>query len=469
MSNCIVKMGTFHKDPQGALLIEGQFETPRKLWEPRFDNGYPNVIYDPQAKLYRLYYTLFVKDDHSLNTTPEARKKGPYVIKGRKTGLAYAESKDGIHWTKPNLGLVEFEGSKDNNLILRDVQGTGVLYDAKERDPSRRYKLITLQEIKGKANLCVAFSADGIHFSELQVWPQESKSPVPGGDCHNSVFIDPRTNEYVLITRLWDNNIRVSAISRSKDFYHWTPPKELHRGRGFFDQVYSMPVFQYEGIYLGLASIFRDGDNSLKQQDNVDLELHWTTTLDRFIPCAPDDDSTFIPHGSEGKGYPDGEFDSNVIFSALPLEQDNKLVFYYMGGKGKHTGWRETALGRGYIEKDKFAYYTARDPAKPCVITTQGLNFPQKKVRLLLELNAGESCQVALLDRNGKVQQEGFEADKSVLSKSADGWYELSWQNAPYDKLDSSKFYALQITLNGGKLWAIADAYPRPLKYTRHI
>lgn len=470
MSNCIVKMGKFNKDPYEPLLIEGMFEHPQKKWEPRFDNGYPNVIWDPQAKLYRLYYTLFIKDDASLNTPPAKRKNKPYVISKRRTGLAYAQSKDGIHWEKPALGLVEFEGTTQNNLLMTDVQGTGVLLDQNDPDPTRRYKLITLSERKGKASLAVAFSQDGIHFSELMLWSKESQSPVPGGDCHNSVFIDPRSKEYVLITRLWDNNVRVSAISHSKDFINWTPPQEIARGRGFNDQIYSMPVFAYHGLYLGLASIFHDGDSSLPNADTVDLTLYWTTTLSDFMPVSPETDSIFIPHGNKETGYPSGKFDSSIIFSALPLEQDNKLIFYYMGGKGKHTGWRQTALGRGYIFKDKFAYYTARDINQPCIVTTQGLMFKSNKAYLLLYLAKNEHCEVALLDRNGKKIISGFEFDKSRLIKNKDGWYEITWENSPYASLDKNKFYSLQIKLMGGKLLAIkGDLYPRPLKYTRYI
>ena len=34
--------------------------------------------------------------------------------------VAYAESDDGVKWTKPNLGLVEYAGNKDNNLVAMD-------------------------------------------------------------------------------------------------------------------------------------------------------------------------------------------------------------------------------------------------------------------------------------------------------------------------------------------------------------
>jgi hypothetical protein len=60
---------------------------------------------------------------------------------------AYAESVDGVTWVKPELGLVEFRGSKKNNLV--DVGGAWgfvnlkVIKDEADPDASRRYKMVT--------------------------------------------------------------------------------------------------------------------------------------------------------------------------------------------------------------------------------------------------------------------------------------------------------------------------------------
>lgn len=467
MENCELQIGEFTKDPVGPLFREGIFEDPYLPWEPRFDNGYPNVLWDPEAELFRAYYTLFVKDPASRDTPPAERAKTPYVIEGRATGLGYAQSKDGVTWEKPYLGLVEFDGSTENNLIFRNVQGTSVIHDPKDPDPSRRFKLITLRE-EDDTSLCIAFSADGTTFSELQPWPAESKSPVPGGDCHNQVFIDPRTDEYVLMTRLWDNNLRVVAISRSKDFTNWTVPEEVHRGNGFEDQVYSMPVFPYQGLYLGLASMYHDGDSTLEGKENVDLELHWSTTATEFSQAAPGN-SVFIPHGKEKGGYPKGEFDSNVIFAALPLEIDGKLWFYYMGGKGKHTGWRESALGRGYIEKDKFAYYGSRKNSGGTVLTTQGLNFSSENLRVLADIGNGGEFACELRNTGGTEIIDGFELDACRVEPDDDGWLQISWAGSSVTDLDPEGYYALRIEMRKTKVWAIGgDVHPRPLKYTKH-
>ncbi|MFB9571845.1 hypothetical protein [Streptomyces yanii] len=465
MANCQIEMGSFVKDvDHNPLFREGIFENPRLPWEPRFDNGYPNVFWDPEHKKFRCYYTLFLRDPASLNTSPEKRSGRDYVIANRETGCCYAESTDGVHWTKPKLGLVSFDGSKDNNILFEHAQGTSVLYDPADPDPTRRYKLITLREAGG-TSLCVAFSSDGIHFSDLKPWP--ANSPSPGADCHNLVFRDSRTNEYVLITRLWDSNIRVSAMSRSTDFINWSKPVEVHRGNGFDSQIYSMPVFEYGDLYVGLASLYRDGDTTLPHYDTVDLALQWSINLTEWNNVAPED-STFIPHGKGMGKYPRGDFDSSVIFSSIPVEIEDKLYFYYMGGKGPHTGWRESALGRGYIEKDKFACYGSRTGNRPSSLTSQGFNFFGENIELLVDIEEGGWVKVDLMNQGGTVVQNGFEADNSTLRDLGNGWHQLTWHNSSVMNLNRESFYAMRITMQKAKLWAIqGDLYVRPLKYAK--
>ncbi|GED83271.1 hypothetical protein [Streptomyces sp. 6-11-2] len=462
MSNCQVRMGSFTKDTaHNPLFGEGLYEHPMLPWEPRFDNGYPNVFWDPEHRKFRCYYTLFLVDPSSSSTPVDQRIGKTYSTANRVTGCNYAESADGIHWTKPDLGLVDFNGSTANNILLKGVQGTSVLYDPEDPDPSRRYKLITLA-----SKLSVAFSADGIHFTPLRPWP--ANSPSPGADCHNRVFKDSVSGEYVLITRLWDSNVRVVAMSRSTDFVNWSKPVEVHRGNGLESQVYSMPSWEYgQGLYLGLGSVYTDGDKTLPDYDTVDLSLLWSTNTTEWNNVAPDE-STFIPHGSGMGRYPRGDFDSSVIFASVPIEMDNRLWFYYMGGKGWHTSWRQTALGRGWIEKDKFAYYGGRQVHKPTVVTTQGLSIFGDDVRFLVDVDHGGSVSVALMDQNGTAVQPGFEADRSVLEPGPDGWYQVRWRGADVRSLDPSLFHALQITMKNTRLWALGgDFYVRPLKYAK--
>lgn len=62
-----------------------------------------------------------------------------------KVLLCTAFSKDGLAWTKPNLGIQEWRGSKDNNIILQtgylDANCASIVKAPTEKDPARRYKL----------------------------------------------------------------------------------------------------------------------------------------------------------------------------------------------------------------------------------------------------------------------------------------------------------------------------------------
>ena len=87
--------------------------------------------------------------------------------RGNKTG--YAESTDGIHWEKPELGLVEHNGSTANNIQISDVHWTHcVLKDHAEPDADRRYKLAYWSRSEdAPSGIYVAFSPDGIHWKNL--------------------------------------------------------------------------------------------------------------------------------------------------------------------------------------------------------------------------------------------------------------------------------------------------------------
>ena len=87
--------------------------------------------------------------------------------------LCYAASRDGIHWTKPELGLVEYQGSTANNLADFpqdiDLPMAVVIHDLEDPDPNRRFKTAfsPLRDTSGnrRGGLSVAYSADGLHWT----------------------------------------------------------------------------------------------------------------------------------------------------------------------------------------------------------------------------------------------------------------------------------------------------------------
>ena len=94
---------------------------------------YGSIIKD--GTKYRMWYVAFDDNENS-------------KIASERWRVAYAKSVDGIAWTKPDLGLVEFNGNKHNNLLNMDGQAWGfvnlkVIKDESDPDPARRYKMST--------------------------------------------------------------------------------------------------------------------------------------------------------------------------------------------------------------------------------------------------------------------------------------------------------------------------------------
>ena len=119
----------------------------------------------------------------------------------REEFACYAESRDGIQWTKPNLGLFEFNGSRKNNIVWKGVAvGSWVPFrdDNPQCPPAARYKAIGLR-VTGKwdagavKELMPFQSADGIHWRSMG-----DKGIINDGffDSQNVVFWDPNTPSY---------------------------------------------------------------------------------------------------------------------------------------------------------------------------------------------------------------------------------------------------------------------------------
>ena len=109
--------------------------------------AYSSLFHD--GKKYRMYYTA----NHYVNR--KGRIEEPHA-----RYLCYAESNDGIRFTKPKLNLVEFRGSKQNNIVLAadtipgvklDPGHTTILRDTNPNCPPReRYKAICRSPVKGQ-------------------------------------------------------------------------------------------------------------------------------------------------------------------------------------------------------------------------------------------------------------------------------------------------------------------------------
>jgi len=448
VENAHLALGVVEKHPANPLFGE-QHE-----WEARFDNLSPNVIWDQDTQMYRCWYSPFIIDQRTTSTPREKRASQNYMAvrpARREMGVCYAESKDGIRWTKPSLGRVEFNGSTANNLVARRQSEAGVFKDPRDPDPARRYKMVT--HIPG--SMAVRFSPDGIAWSEAVACP-EIESP---GDTHSNALWVPELERYVLFTRLRsksragvavpDNlpedvanrlahSIRTVGRSESADFVHWTKVTEVFRGLEATRQTYAMPVFAYAGIYFGLVAMFNT------EADVVDCELAWspdTVRWERVCGGTP-----FIPRGKPGT------YDCGCIYGAAsPVLKDGKLQIYYLGANGFHTSWREGSLNLARLDIDHFAGYKHDSCSTPGRIKTREAVMDSTELKVTADCRAG-SLVVNVLDTGGR----RVARSKPIHSNAIDA--RVEWNNVADLRRLANQRLQLEFELRGSHLFSFSTS-----------
>lgn len=165
----------------------------------------------------------------------------------------YAESADGIHWTRPSLGLVEFEGSRDNNIVWAapGLDNFTVYKDANPAcRPGEEYKAVAA----GKGGLLAYVSPDGLHWSPLRPEPIIAKGAF---DTQNIVFWDGSRGHYWAYIRDFHNGLRDIRAATSPDFLTWTEPELLRYEDSPEEQLYTNqiePYFRAPHLFVGFPT-----------------------------------------------------------------------------------------------------------------------------------------------------------------------------------------------------------------------
>ncbi len=397
--------GNVIKDPNNPLFVEEYWSDPPKIWEARYDNLYPNVIYDEKDQLFKIWYKCFIRDAASESVPVKERLKHEYSTAGagRKRGILYAWSEDGINWIKPSLGLVEFMGSSENNIVKLNFEG-GVFKDKQESDPKRRYKMFGRID-RPERHMAVAFSEDGLVWSDPHPWPENNVQ----GDAHNNAIWSPGLNKYIGITRTWKDRQRIAVRTESENFINWTETEEILRGKGIHEQVYSMPIFHYANVYIGLPSI-------LNEDDTVDTELAWSPDTRNWYRISPG--SAFIPRGGNLSDYPCSDYDAGCIYASVPVIKNDEILIYYGGSNHYHTDWREGSLNLARIRPDGFAgYITANSDTGR--IKTNLFDVAGSDFRISADIDQQGFLKVAVIDEAG-IPVPGYTIEDSrVLTGNA--------------------------------------------------
>ncbi len=378
--------------------------TADRQWE-HYCSQYGTVLFDEKAKLFRIWY-LTIPRDRGLRTLDvgQGRIRAPHT-----TLVGYAESPDGLRWTKPNLGQFSFDGNDQNNLLslgIDNCEGLSVLYEPQDPDPTRCYKAIYwdhgsggYEERDGKPfskdgprdGLYAATSADGIH------WKRVSDGPVIAKYCdtQQNLLFDPRLKRYVAFSRFGMG--RVLARSESSDLVHWSEPArvlECDAEDGPGAQIYGAAIDFYEGVYLAMLAIYHEGTDA-----TIDTQLatsrdgvHWTRVAERRV---------WLPLG-------DTESWEGGMVRAAPhvIRRGAELLVFYGGVHGAHNrpGYSAVvrkhrgAIGLAVAQRDRFV---SLDSADEGWILTRPFQLPAGLLHLNLEATSGD-CRIELCEADSQ-------------------------------------------------------------------
>ena len=247
--------------------------------------------------------------------------------------VCYAQSEDGIHWTKPKLGQVSIEGSRDNNALKltgAKTYGVAVIKDVDDPDPRRRYKMvynpIARQEnwaepaLAGHARstLRTATSADGLHWTVRPDFPLDVFVEMASAHQHDGLFIVHGQGK--LREEGGAPHGRRGYAWVSTDFNHWVqgqaetfalpePSDTSQRGvGGQYDQVHlGVGAASYGSVVVGLYGLWHERGWGL---GGTTCDLGLVISNDGIHFHEPAKGHIFISHENSsvtpvaGKSYP---------------------------------------------------------------------------------------------------------------------------------------------------------------------
>jgi hypothetical protein len=379
---------------------------PTKPWEGTAVYIYGTVLYDqPKGSGYRMWYTAY--------------SEATYY-------LCYATSKDGINWEKPDLGIIDYKGSKKNNICK--IGGGTLIYDPHAQDPARRYKLMDVVQAdtlrKRPFGYRVLFSKDGLRWNAYEGNPVLTYADVStvAYDEERRLFI-ASTKQRMLVsnTSVTPNKMdRAAFISVSKDFTNWTAPEApgsqwtlavegdpeadlvVMANGGSESQIYGMTLHPYEGQYIGLpwafdVSGYNKGVFAAYGAGDIQPQIAFSRDLRHWSRPAR---NPVLPLGMKGS------WDDGAIYTSSKfLQTDKEIQLYYGGMNMDHGGssktqvqWAKIALASW--RRDGFVSLS-NGGDDPGTIVTKAVRLDGQKLHINANLSAGGSLKVELLDLSG--------------------------------------------------------------------
>jgi hypothetical protein len=372
-----------------VLTTDKPWEGPNSAYYTVFQDG-PRV---------RLYYRGFIPEGGDASD---------------KQVTCYAQSTDGIHFARPNLGIYEFQGSKQNNIVYVGVEAHNFapfLDTNPNAKADERYKAVG-----GLESRLFAFgSPDGIHWRKLQADPVMTKGAF---DSLNVVFWDSEAKLYRCYSRSWTagdyTGVRGVQHNTSPDLLHWDDPKpNQYRAAGGIEppleHFYTSATIPCPGAphhYLAFPMRFvpdRKTPGPIPDAGVSDAMFmssrdghHW----DRSFLEA------WVRPGLDERNW---THRNNMPAHGIVQTGPDEFSMYI----SEHYAWPDNRLRRITVRRHGFASMHADHRGGE--FTTNAITFSGKDLVLNLSTSAAGSVQVEIQDEQGKPLRGYALADMDLL------------------------------------------------------
>ena len=417
----------------GKAELRLHHPTPREVvfvhdapWEGS-GSGYHSIFQD--GPLYRMYYKAW-----QLNVS-----QGKVDFNSHPLYCCYAESDDGIAWRRPELGLVEFAGSKANNITMasepvgatmsgeptgstRTDPGHPAVFKDENPDAPADARYKALVRCPKPAGLLPMKSADGLRWS-----PMSDQPTITAGafDSQNLAFWDPLRGEYRAYWRFFTpgpdgKGVRAIRTATSADFLSWSKPQDLTYADSPLEHLYTNQVKPYHRaphIYIGFPTRYTDRGwspsmKSLPEKEHRELRSsasprYGTAVTEGLLMASRDGvhfkrwNEAFLRPGMERPGtwnYGHQYIGWHVVETASSLEGGpNELSLY--ASESYWTG-NSNALRRYTLRLDGFV--SAAAPMSGGELVTKPLKFAGETLNLNFSTSAAGGVRVELQDAAGQ-------------------------------------------------------------------
>lgn len=409
------------KHPDNPLI------RPTEPWEGT-GPGNGTVLYDEQAGRFRLWGGVW--DDKMRN--PDGSKAA------RSLRGIYYESEDGVHWEAPELGILEWDGSTANNLILGGdrLHAAMSVFELPSRLSDRgRFGMLQGVAKPGRSmghdhsmDQIVAYSDDGVR------WTYQTENPVfhARSDTYNNIVYNRDRDVFMQYRRasVNANEIRRIAYSESEDLVSWTQPTVVVKPDELDPpMLYGMAVCRYQGVYLGtLQMLYFDAEARHPKSHQMDAELAWSR--DGVEWSRHPERPIFLEGGLIG------DYDWGMVYAWNDIiERPDGIYIYYDGHDALHTsavpgsGVRSFSLATlrkdGFVSIDSVSGRVGYMLTRPLECSGGGLHINAKT-------GTGGYVKVAVRQGDGEMDGEwlpdwSFETNAVFTGDATDhvvGWTE---------------------------------------------